>query len=286
MTDRHNIDLHEWELRCDLAAAYRLFARFGMDDLIFTHLSVRLPGRDHRFLLNPFGYLFDEITASSLIAVDAEGHAIEKLEDAKINNAGFTIHSAVHMARDDAQCVMHSHTTAGMAVAAQEQGLLPLNQMSMQFFGRTSYHDYEGIALDLDERDRLVRDLGDNNAMILRHHGLLTTGRTVADAFYEMYYLEQACRLQVAATQGGQKVVVPPDSWPSTPPSSSGASKARGSALGPRSSGASTAKAPITRHDAGSARATIRAPVKPAVCSGEIANVTSCSFLASTCGDE
>ena len=157
MTDRRNIDPQEWELRCDLAAAYRLFARFGMDDLIFTHLSVRLPGKDHRFLLNPFGHLFDEITASSLIAVDPEGHAIEKLEEAKINNAGFTIHSAVHMARDDAQCVMHSHTTAGMAVAAQEQGLLPLNQMSMQFFGRTSYHDYEGIALDLDERDRLVR---------------------------------------------------------------------------------------------------------------------------------
>ena len=212
MTDRRNIEPQEWELRCDLAAAYRLFARFGMDDLIFTHLSVRLPGKDHRFLLNPFGYLFDEITASSLIAVDPEGHAIEPLEDARINNAGFTIHSAVHMARDDAQCVMHSHTTAGMAVAAQEQGLLPLNQMSMQFFGRTSYHDYEGIALDLDERDRLVRDLGDNNAMILRHHGLLTAGRTVGDAFYEMYYLEQACRLQVAATQGGQKVVVPPGS--------------------------------------------------------------------------
>ena len=132
MTDRRNIDPQEWELRCDLAAAYRLFARFGMDDLIFTHLSVRLPGKDHRFLLNPFGYLFDEITATSLIAVDPEGHAIEKLDEARINNAGFTIHSAVHMARDDAQCVMHSHTTAGMAVAAQEQGLLPLNQMSMQ----------------------------------------------------------------------------------------------------------------------------------------------------------
>jgi ribulose-5-phosphate 4-epimerase/fuculose-1-phosphate aldolase len=210
MTERRNIDPQEWELRCDLAAAYRLFARFGMDDLIFTHLSIRLPGKDHRFLLNPFGYLFDEITASSLIAVDAEGHAIEKLEDAKINNAGFTIHSAVHMARDDAQCVMHSHTTAGMAVAAQEQGLLPLNQMSMQFFGRTSYHDYEGIALDLDERDRLVRDLGDNNAMILRHHGLLTTGRTVADAFYEMYYLEQglppASRRHAGWSEGGGAV--------------------------------------------------------------------------------
>lgn len=205
-----NVDSREWELRCDLAAAYRLLARFGMDDLIYTHLSVRLPGEEHRFLLNPYGLMFDEITASSLVEVDPDGHAIEKEEESKINNAGFTIHSAVHMARDDAQCVMHTHTTAGMAVAAQEQGLLPLNQMSMEFYGRTSYHDYEGIALDLDERDRLVRDLGTNNAMILRHHGLLTTGRTVAEAFSYMYYLEQACRIQIAATQGGQKVTVPP----------------------------------------------------------------------------
>jgi ribulose-5-phosphate 4-epimerase/fuculose-1-phosphate aldolase len=206
-----NIDSQEWEVRCDLAAAYRLIAHFGMDDLIFTHLSARLPGREHRFLLNPFGLLFDEITASSLVAVDPEGHAIEPVDEAKINNAGFTIHSAVHMSRDDAQCVMHTHTTAGMAVAAQEQGLLPLNQMSMQFFGRVRYHDYEGLALDLDERDRLVRDLGPSDVMILRHHGLLTTGRSVGEAFYNMYYLEQACRLQVAATQGGQKITVPPD---------------------------------------------------------------------------
>src|SRR6185436_4657731 len=139
-----------------------------------------------------------------------EGHAIEPLEEAKINNAGFTIHSAVHMARDDAQCVMHTHTTAGMAVAAQEQGLLPLNQMSMEFYGRLAYHDYEGVAVDLDERERLVRDLGTAKAMILKNHGLLTVGRTVAEAFYYMYYLEQACRTQVAATQGGLKVTMPP----------------------------------------------------------------------------
>lgn len=206
-----NIDPQEWEVRCDLAAAYRLIARFGMDDLIFTHLSVRLPGKDHRFLLNPYGYLFDEITASSLVAVDPDGHAIEKEEEAKINNAGFTIHSAVHMSRDDGNCVMHTHTTAGMAVAAQEQGLLPLNQMSMEFYGRVAYHDYEGVALDLDERERLVRDLGPKNAMILKHHGLLTVGRTVAEAFYYMYYLEQACRTQIAATQGGQKITLPSD---------------------------------------------------------------------------
>lgn len=210
MSTLRNVDSREWELRCDLAAAYRLIAHFGMDDLIYTHLSVRLPGEQHRFLLNPYGMMFDEITASSLVAVDPDGHAIEEEEESKINNAGFTIHSAVHMARDDAHCVMHTHTTAGMAVAAQEQGLLPLNQMSMEFYGRTSYHDYEGVALDLDERDRLVRDLGSNSAMILRHHGLLTTGRTVAEAFHYMYYLEQACRIQIAATQGGQKVTVPP----------------------------------------------------------------------------
>ena len=209
MSAGRDVDPREWELRCDLAAAYRLIARFGMDDLIYTHLSVRLPGLAHRFLLNPYGLLFDEITASSLVVVDPEGHAVEPEEESKINNAGFTIHSAVHMARDDAQCVMHTHTLAGMAVAAQAQGLLPLNQMSMEFHGRLAYHDYEGIALDLDERERLVRDLDAHPVMILRHHGLLSVGRTVAEAFYTMYYLEQACRIQVAATQGGQAIVLP-----------------------------------------------------------------------------
>jgi ribulose-5-phosphate 4-epimerase/fuculose-1-phosphate aldolase len=206
-----NVDPQEWEIRCDLAAAYRLIAHFGMDDLIYTHLSARLPGADHRFLLNPYGLMFDEITASSLVTVDPDGHAIEKEDESKINNAGFTIHSAVHMSRPDAHCVMHTHTTAGMAVAAQDQGLLPLNQMSMEFYGRVAYHDYEGIALDLEERERLVRDLGPHDAMILKNHGLLTAGRTVAEAFYNMYYMEQACRIQVTATQGGQKVTIPPD---------------------------------------------------------------------------
>jgi ribulose-5-phosphate 4-epimerase/fuculose-1-phosphate aldolase len=204
-----NFEPREWELRCDLAAAYRLIARFGMDDLIFTHLSARLPGPEHRFLLNPYGLLFDEITASSLVVVDLDGHAVQEQDKSRINNAGFTIHSAVHMARDDAKCVMHTHTLAGMAVAAQEQGLLPLNQMSMEFYGKVAYHDYEGVALDLDERERLVRDLGDRDAMILKHHGLLTTGRSVAEAFYYMYYLEQACRIQIAATQGGRRVSLP-----------------------------------------------------------------------------
>lgn len=206
-----NFDAEEWEVRCDLAAAYRLIAHFGMDDLIYTHLSARLPGKEHRFLLNPYGPMFDEIRASSLVVVDPEGHAIEKDQESKINNAGFTIHSAVHMSRDDAQCVMHTHTLGGMAVAAQEQGLLPLNQMSMELYGRIAYHDYEGIADDLAERERLARDLGDKDVMILKHHGLLTVGRTVAEAFHNMYYLEQSCRIQIAATQGGQKITLPPD---------------------------------------------------------------------------
>ena len=204
-----NVDPQEWEVRCDLAAAYRLVAHFGMDDLIFTHLSARLPGKEHRFLLNPFGLLFDEITASSLVAVDPEGHAIEPVEEAKINNAGFTIHSAVHMARDNAQCVMHTHTIAGMAVSAQKQGLLMLNQKSMCFHDRVAYHEYEGIATDLSERERLVRDLGNRNAMILKNHGLLTVGASVAEAFLTMFLLEQSCRVQLAATQGGQEIDLP-----------------------------------------------------------------------------
>ncbi|MDH2356490.1 ribulose-5-phosphate 4-epimerase/fuculose-1-phosphate aldolase [Bradyrhizobium sp. JR4.1] len=201
----------EWDIRCDLAAAYRLIAHFGMDDLISTHLSARLPGDAHRFLLNPYGMMFDEITASSLVVVDPEGHALQKEDEAKVNNAGFTIHSAVHMARQDAHCVIHTHTLAGMAVAAQEQGLLPLNQKSMCFYGGISYHNYEGVALDLNERERLVRDLGDKDVMILKHHGLLTVGRTVSEAFLNMYLLEQSCRVQIAAMQGGHKIVLPSD---------------------------------------------------------------------------
>lgn len=193
----------EWSIRCDLAAAYRLIAHFGMDDLISTHLSVRLPGNDHRFLLNPYGMMFDEITASSLVVVDPDGHLVEDQEQAKINNAGFTIHSAVHMSREDAQCVMHTHTVAGMAVSTQDQGLLPLNQKSMGLYGNVAYHAFEGVALDLDERERLVRDLGNKDFMILKHHGLLTVGRTVSEAFLNMFTLEQSCRVQIAALQGG-----------------------------------------------------------------------------------
>lgn len=201
----------EQEVREDLAAAYRLTALFGMTDLVFTHLSARLPGEGHRFLVNPYGLLFEEITASSLVVVDADG---EPMQDTAwpVNPAGFVIHSAVHREREDAMCVMHTHTLAGMAVAAQSGTLLPLNQMSMEFDGRVALHDYEGIAADdnLSERERLVRDLDDKPCMILRHHGLLTVGRTVAEAFYWMYYLEQACRIQLAAQSSGVPLAVPP----------------------------------------------------------------------------
>lgn len=201
----------EQEVREDLAAAYRLVALFGMTDLVFTHLSARLPGEGHRFLVNPYGLLFEEITASSLVVVDADGAPMQETAW-PVNPAGFVIHSAVHRGRDDAMCVMHTHTLAGMAVAAQSGALLPLNQMSMEFDGRVALHDYEGIAADdnLSERERLVRDLGDRPCMILRHHGLLTVGRTVAEAFYWMYYLEQACRIQLAAQGSGVPLVVPP----------------------------------------------------------------------------
>ena len=201
----------EQEVREDLAAAYRLIALFGMTDLVFTHLSARLPGEGHRFLVNPYGLLFEEITASSLVVVDAEG---EPMQDTAwpVNPAGFVIHSAVHRECPDAMCVMHTHTLAGMAVAAQTGGLLPLNQMSIEFDGKVALHDYEGVAADdnLSERERLVRDLGDKPCMILRHHGLLTVGPTVAAAFYWMYYLEQACRIQLAAQSSGAPLAIPP----------------------------------------------------------------------------
>ncbi|WP_439552746.1 class II aldolase/adducin family protein [Falsiroseomonas sp.] len=201
----------ERELREDLAAAYRLVALFGMTDLVFTHLSVRVPGEGHRFLVNPYGLLFEEVTASSLVLVDAEGEPRQPTSW-PVNPAGFVIHSAVHLGRADANCVMHTHTLAGMAVAAQRDTLLPLNQMMMEFIGRVALHDYEGVATEenLSERERLVQDFGDKPAMILRHHGLLTVGRTVAEAFYWMYYLEQSCRIQIAAQSAGAPLAVAP----------------------------------------------------------------------------
>ncbi|MDJ0387053.1 class II aldolase/adducin family protein [Roseomonas sp. E05] len=204
----------ERELREDLACAYRLLAHFGMTDLVYTHLSVRVPGEGHRFLVNPYGLLFEEITASSLVVVDAEGEPVQQTRW-PVNPAGFVIHSAVHRAVPRAQCVMHTHTLAGMTVAAQRNeypgGLLPLNQMNMELHGRVAIHEYEGVAAEdnLGERERIVRDLGDRTCLILRNHGLLTIGRTVAEAFYWMYYLEQSCRIQVAAQASGVPLAMP-----------------------------------------------------------------------------
>ncbi|MFC0408225.1 class II aldolase/adducin family protein [Roseomonas elaeocarpi] len=203
----------ERELREDLAAAYRLIALHGMTDTVYTHLSVRVPGPggSHLFLVNPYGLLFEEITASSLVLVDAAGEPAQPTAW-PVNPAGFVIHSALHLGNPRAQCVMHTHTLAGMTVAALEGGLLPVNQISTEFHGRVATHDYEGVADDdnLSERERLVRDMGDRPCMILRNHGLLTAGRTVAEAFYWMYYLEQACRIQVAALSTGATLSLPP----------------------------------------------------------------------------
>lgn len=199
----------EARLRRELAAVYRLIAHFKMTDLIYNHISVRLPGPEHRFLLNPYGLLYEEITASSLVIVGLDGQLITE-GPWRVNPAGFVIHSAIHEAREDALCVLHTHTKAGCAVAAQEHGLLPLNQMSLEFYNRVGYHDYEGIALSNAEKNRLVADLGDKPVMILRNHGLLTVGTTPGQAFRRMFYLERACQIQVDALAGGAALVTPP----------------------------------------------------------------------------
>jgi ribulose-5-phosphate 4-epimerase/fuculose-1-phosphate aldolase len=200
----------EARLRRELAAVYRLVAHFKMTDLVFNHISVRLPGPEHRFLLNPFGLLYEEITASNLIIVGLDG---ELVTDGpwKVNPAGFVIHSAIHEARADALCVLHTHTKAGCAVAAQAHGLLPLNQMSLEFYNRVAYHDYEGIALSHAEKKRLVADLGRKPVMILRNHGLLTVGRDPGQAFLRMFYLERSCEIQLEALAGGTALVIPPE---------------------------------------------------------------------------
>jgi len=192
----------EWAGRIDLAAAYRLVALFGWEDLVLTHISLRVPGTDDQFLINPYGVFFDEISASSLVKIDLEGN---KVEDSPfpVNAAGFIIHSAIHEARHDAKCVLHTHTLNGVAVAAQESGLLPISQHSMSVLSSIGYHDYEGVALNADEKPRLVADLGSAGHLILRNHGLLTVGETVADAFVRMYYLETSCAIQVRAQAGG-----------------------------------------------------------------------------------
>lgn len=197
----------EWSLRVDLAACYRAAALYGWTDAIFTHISVRIPGPEHHFLINPYGLLFEEITASSLVKIDLEGNKIEESEY-PVNPAGFTIHSAIHAAREDAQCVIHTHTAAGCAVAAQKDGLLPLSQQSLfPLVGQVAYHDYEGVALHEDEKPRLVADLGASNFYILRNHGLLTCGESVAHAFLNMYLLESACTVQLRAQSSGAELL-------------------------------------------------------------------------------
>jgi ribulose-5-phosphate 4-epimerase/fuculose-1-phosphate aldolase len=200
----------EWDTRVDLAAAYRLIHHYGMTDLIYTHISARVPGKEEHFLINPMGWMFDEVTASSLVKIDLEGNNVEGT-NTPINYAGFVIHSAVHAARHDVQCVLHTHTPAGMAISMLKGGLQPLSQHAQMFYGAIAYHGYEGIALDTDERKRLVADLGDKPVMILRNHGLLTAGATVGHAFSYMYHLEKACQAQLLAMGTGQEIVTPPE---------------------------------------------------------------------------
>ena len=199
----------EWAIRIDLAAAYRLVAYYGWDDLIFTHLSARIPGPEHHFLLNPYQLMFEEVTASSLVKVDVHGNPVEPTPFIT-NPAGFTIHSAVHMAREDAHAVMHLHTPAGQAVSAHEEGLLPLTQTAMLVRGDLAFHDYEGVAVDLDERERIVADLRDKGARLLRNHGTLALGRNVGECFLKLYFLERACQAQVMALSAADNVARPP----------------------------------------------------------------------------
>jgi ribulose-5-phosphate 4-epimerase/fuculose-1-phosphate aldolase len=203
----------EWAIRVDLAAAYRMVAQYGWDDLIFTHLSARIPGEEHHFLLNPYNLMFEEVTASSLVKVDVNGNPVEPTPFIT-NPAGFVIHSAIHMARADAQAVMHLHTPAGQAVSAHSEGLLPLTQTAMLVRGDVAFHDYEGVAVELDERERLVADLGEKNAMILRNHGTLAVGKNVGECFVRLYFLERACEAQVMALSAGDQINNPPQGAP------------------------------------------------------------------------
>jgi len=206
MDVRSQVCDEEWGLRVDLAACYRIIAMHGWDDLVFTHISARVPGDEEHFLINAYGLLFEEMSASSLIKIDLSGNKV--LESPyPVNEAGFVIHSAIHATRQDVGCVLHTHTKAGVAVSAQAGGLLPLSQISLFPLTTLAYHDYEGVALNEGEKPRLVADLGNNNAMILRNHGLLTTGPTIADAFLMMYALETACQTQLLAQSTGAELI-------------------------------------------------------------------------------
>lgn len=199
----------EWALRIQLAACYRLIEHFQWSSLIWTHTTLRVPGPEHHFLINPYGLRYDEVTASNLVKIDLDGNVLDGSKH-EVNRAGFVIHSAIHMSREDARCVMHTHTPAGMAVAALADGLAPISLYALDFYDRIAYHDYEGPSLRLDERERLIASLGATKMqMILRNHGLLTCGRTVAEAFVRMYRLEAACRVQIAAQSTGARLVIP-----------------------------------------------------------------------------
>jgi ribulose-5-phosphate 4-epimerase/fuculose-1-phosphate aldolase len=204
---QHDVSPQEWRTRVDLAAAYRLVAMFKWDDLVFTHITAKVPGSDDEFLINPYGLMFEEITASSLIKIDAQGRKLDA-SAYDVNPAGFVIHSAIHSARHDAQCVLHVHSLNGIAVSAQKGGVLPLSQQSIFVLSSLSYHGYEGVALNDDEKPRLVADLGATNQfLMLRNHGLLTLGATVADAFVNMYLFETVCTIQVRAMAGGGELI-------------------------------------------------------------------------------
>ncbi|MEO8385823.1 MAG: class II aldolase/adducin family protein [Betaproteobacteria bacterium] len=204
---KNNVSSEEWQTRVDLAACYRLVAQYGWDDLVYTHITAKIPGVENQFLINPYGLMFAEITASSLVKIDLGGNKIDADNPFPVNPAGFTIHSAIHAARHDAKCVLHVHTPNGIAVSAQKNGVLPISQQSIFVLASLAYHSYEGVALNDDEKPRLVSDLGDKIFFMLRNHGLLTVGETIADAFQAMYIFETTCMIQVRAQAGGGELI-------------------------------------------------------------------------------
>ena len=204
---KNKVTAEEWQTRVDLAACYRLVAQYGWDDLVFTHITAKIPGVENQFLINPYGMMFAEISASSLVKIDLGGNKLDTDNPFPVNPAGFTIHSAIHAARHDAKCVLHVHTPNGIAVSAQKGGVLPISQQSIFVLASLAYHDYEGVALNDDEKPRLVRDLGDKTFFMLRNHGLLTVGETIADAFQAMYIFESTCMIQVRAQAGGGELI-------------------------------------------------------------------------------
>lgn len=212
MSIKNRVSAAEWQARCELAALYRVIAYYKMTDLIDTHISLRVPDHQDHFLINQYGIAFEKMTASTLVKIDHEGHIVLPEEHNKpVNQAGFVIHSAIHHARPEIDCVIHTHTADGIAVSAQQQGLLPISQHALKFYQQLAYHGYEGVALSTDERERLVADLGQHRAMILRNHGLLAVGESIPRAFHEIYFLERACQAQVKALSGGATLHYPPE---------------------------------------------------------------------------